>query len=88
MAEWLRYLSSFKPGAVTGGRRKTSRMERRGGRGGGEGGVRVRDGRRGGTGGGDKKSVSSDVKSFNFYRAIRGFITAEPCQDSLRLSDG
>lgn len=38
--------------------------------------------------GGDKKSVSSDVKSFNFYRAIRGFITAEPCQDSLRLSDG
>lgn len=34
-----------------------------------------------------KKSVSSDVKSFNFYRAIRGFITAERCQDSLRLSN-
>lgn len=36
---------------------------------------------------GRKKSVSSDVKSFNFYRAIRGFITAERCQDSLRLSN-
>lgn len=37
---------------------------------------------------GNKKSVRSDVKSFNFYRAIRGFITAERCQDSLWLSDG
>lgn len=44
MAERLRYLSSFKPGAVTGDRHKTSRMERRGERGGSEGGVRVRNG--------------------------------------------
>lgn len=35
-----------------------------------------------------KESVSSDVKSFSFYRAIRGFITAEWCQDSLWLGNG